>query len=274
MCDLRILLEMLKPINIEYTNKLFSLERALSIFSRQTLIHNRNEPLEHARVYKLADRVTDDRCLRGIQTRNNLLAPRRNLLLSRPLFKLDGVETEKSTRSDHVGLIIVNVAVVAPGCNLDIAEVEKRSEELEYGPLFVNSDADGGKGVLSGAEFFSIINSVDRSRIWAPSVEIRKFACVSVQTKVFSFLERSTSAELIENVIITLNLWLVYEARPFKEVGPDTSSDDILLRVKKDLEVFAEPGGIVVSGSLCISKGLENRVCREDLLLHFGGVFN
>mmetsp|Transcript_5900 Transcript_5900/g.17761 ORF Transcript_5900/g.17761 Transcript_5900/m.17761 type:complete len:204 (-) Transcript_5900:553-1164(-) len=75
-------------------------------------------------------------------------------------------------------------------------------------------------------------------------------------------------AQLVERMERPLRVVHENDPGPLEQVGSDGGAADPELGVELDLHVLSEPGRVVVPHRLGVSKGLQDRVGLQDLLLH------
>ena len=76
---------------------------------------------------------------------------------------------------------------------------------------------------------------------------------------------RSTSTELVKDVVVPLLTVLAHNSCSFQQVVRDVAADDAALGVEVDLDELSEPRRVVVTRGLGISESLQNRVGVENL---------
>ena len=67
-------------------------------------------------------------------------------------------------------------------------------------------------------------------------LEVVELRDIGIQTKIFSLLQRSTSAKLVEDVVVAFCQGLEDDTRALEKVCPDASPDNLLLAVKENLK--------------------------------------
>ena len=90
--------------------------------------------------------------------------------------------------------------------------------------------------MLCLTELFRIVNAGYRSRSGATLSQVVELGDVGVQSEILTLLERSTRTQLVENVIVSLSLRLIYKARPLQEICANSGANDLLGTVEENLE--------------------------------------
>lgn len=108
----------------------------------QTLVHDGDEPLEHACVHELGHTVPDDGGLGGAERGHDLLRPCDDLPLDHPLLEVSKIHTKKPSRKKKGRISVIYHGVCSRLCDFHIPEMKKSSEESEDGPLLFDADSD------------------------------------------------------------------------------------------------------------------------------------
>ena len=92
------LLEVFKPIDIKDADEHLCPAHRFAVLACQTLVQDRHNPFEEARVDEFGNRISNDRGLRAIQRGDDLLGARRDLLLDRPFLEVSKRNAQEPSR--------------------------------------------------------------------------------------------------------------------------------------------------------------------------------
>ena len=99
--------------------------------------------------------------------------------------------------------------------------------------------------------------------------QVQKFEVVHssvAEEKVFSFLRRRATKELIEHVVISFASSWVDQSDFFEQVRLDLCSGQLTGSSKSNVNVFSEARRVVVSDGSCVSKRFQDRIALQHLL--------
>ena len=181
------LFEMLETVDIQNTDEHLRPVCPFAVFASQALVHDSYKPFENTSVNEFGHGIPDTGCLCSIQRGDDLLAPSGDLFLDCPLFEVYQWNAEEASSHLESRIGVINGSFTTHRGDFDVSKVQESGEKFENGPLFLHTDPDGRKGVLSLPELFSVIDAINGSRGRTALLKVVEFSNVGIEAQVLSF---------------------------------------------------------------------------------------
>jgi len=225
----------LETVDIKDTNKHLCTLRCIAILARQTLVHDRHEPFEHAGINKLSNTVPDHSRLSCVEGGDDLLIAGYDLLLDYPFLEIGEVNTQEAGGKEECRVVIVDRRVCPCLCDLDVSKMKESCEQAEDGPLLLDTDTDGGQRLLGTPELFRVINTVDGCRLGTALLQVEKLGHIRIEAEILLLLRGCASAKLVKDVVVSFGEGLEDDTRSLEKVRADAGANNFLLPIKQDL---------------------------------------
>eukprot|EP00754_Rhynchopus_humris_P030114 Rhum_TRINITY_DN15258_c4_g1::Rhum_TRINITY_DN15258_c4_g1_i5::g.148160::m.148160 len=264
----RVDLEVLEPEDVEQADVARVLRHHV-LLRRDHDVQLRHQPVEHARVQRLRQRVPHVHRLRHVRHLRHDLRAR---LHQQRLLERVHVHLQQVRHAVHqLRVRDLRLAAVLVRHVLHVLQVQHGSEHAEDAVLLVLRQARVLERLHQVLEHLVVVRHL-AVHLTDVLVALRQHLVVLRHREVavlLLLLRRQAGEHLVEHVVATLPLVLRHDTRLLQQVVDHLRADqDPRLLVEEQLDVLTETRRVVVAQRLRVTERLEDRVRRLQLLVH------